>query len=105
MKQFLRAPSLDSPEKTAYLEAPRDAVQEVQAPNEQRSAALGRGSLSPRLGSGGRKATVCIFAFRATTSPQLGRARMPPLFLCSHSALVGKGRMLAQGVGGRSMLS
>ena len=55
--------------------------------------------------SGGRKATLWIFPFRSITSLQLGTAGMQSLFLCSHSALVGKGQVPTQGAGGGCMPS
>lgn len=98
VQQILKAPSLDSPEKTAYSGAPRDIGRKVHGTNVQSSAVLGHKLFSP--GSGGRKATLCILPFKVTTSSQQGSTRVWTLFLCSYSAVVGMEQMPVQVLSG-----
>lgn len=81
--QFLRAPFLDSPEKTAYSRAPGNTGQKVHAQMET-SAVLGHSSLPAQVA--GRPLTLWIFPFRATTSPScegqdVAPVPLSPLFL------------------------
>ena len=105
-EQFPRDPFLDSPEETAYSGAPRDIVWRVRATNDRSAAGLKHSSFLPVFGSGGRKAILWIFPFRATTSPPAAEGQdvgsVPLLPFC---LFMGKGQVPAEGAGGRSLLT
>ena len=97
-EQFPRDPFLDSPEETAYSGAPRDIVWRVRATNDRSAAGLKHSSFLPVFGSGGRKAILWIFPFRATTSPPAAEGQdvgsVPLLPFC---LFMGKGQVPAEG--------